>query len=295
MKKILIFLWLGAVTIIHAGACNKIFIKLKPPLKDNSIHVIQIVSKDLMFYPKHRNITLLLAKAQYENRISTIDMLRYRRLFMNSKEGDYKLLNFLKSEEKLSMEKAERIAHSSWPQKCRTIRGTILFENSHAKGRLGDHLTARRLTAMGYKKFSSKYNSLHGIDGVYIKHNSNGRIIEIKIVENKVDSSTLQPGPPRQMSQLWIKNKLEKMMVSSDNETKRIAEITLHVMKNNPSIVSMELWHHDLFRGITIVKKIDRNGFAKQVIKRYDDRMIFNTLEKQCKKGSLICMPYGFQ
>lgn len=294
MKKIIFLLWLATATIVHAGVCCKSLNKLLHPLKNKGVSLTHIGPKDLMFYPKHRNIALLLAKAQYENKIGTIEMLRYRRLFISSKEGDYKLLSFLKSGV-LTMDNAKRIAHSPWRLKFSTVRGVILFENSHAKGRLGDHLTARRLTAMGFKKLSSKYNTLHGIDGIYVKHDASGKISEIKIVENKMDSSTLQPGPPRQMSQLWIENNLGKMMVSSDKETRKIAETTLYAIKNNPSIVSTELWHHDLMRGVTVVKRVDQNGFSKEIIKRYDDRMIFNTLEKQCEKGSLVCMPYGFQ
>ena len=294
MKKLLLLL-LIVHTFGDAGGVNTFSrLPFKLPIADLSTKLVKITYKDLIYYPKYRNVSLLLAKAQYEKKITSVQMLQYRRLFMNAKAGDYKLLNFLKNDN-LTMENAKRIANSTWPKNFHTIRGTILFKNPHVKGRLGDHLTAKRLTAMGYKKLNSKYNSLHGIDGIYIKQNSQGKIIEIKIVENKVDSSTLQPGPPRQMSSPWIENNLKKMMDSSDGLTKANAALTLHFLKHKPSIVSTELWHHDLGKGITVVRKVDKRGFTSPPIERYRDRMIFNTLENQCQKGKLICMPYGFQ
>ena len=41
---------------------------------------------------------------------------------------------------------------------------SVIFRNRHDTGRLGDALTAARLTAAGYKKLTSKLNQLHGID-----------------------------------------------------------------------------------------------------------------------------------
>ena len=44
----------------------------------------------------------------------------------------------------------------------------VRFKNSHEKGKYGDSLTAKQLTAKGegYRKSKSKTNKIHGIDGV---------------------------------------------------------------------------------------------------------------------------------
>lgn len=146
-----------------------------------------------------------------------------------------------------------------WPRHQRAANGkTILFLNSQQKGRLGDRLTAMRLTGQGYEKLKSKYNDLHGIDGVYVKRSASGEVSEILLVESKVDSAQLNPGPPAQMSDAWIRQSCHKMLISGDPETARTAQLILDHL-DSPKL-RRELWHHDLSTGKTTVRPVDTRG-----------------------------------
>ena len=177
-----------------------------------------------------------------------------------------------------------------WPQIKTTIIGKIKFENSHVKGRLGDRLSALRLTGMGYKKLNSKLNSLHGIDGVYIKKLNNGKIREILIVENKVDGSQLAYGPPRQMSDEWVMNNAKKM-VNQNNETlRKTGELIINTMNNNPKLMQKQLWKHDLESGYTSVKILGKDAESVMTKSKLKDNMISNELKKWCGKGRIECL-----
>ena len=177
-----------------------------------------------------------------------------------------------------------------WPQIKKTVIGEIKFKNSHEKGRLGDRLSALRLTGIGYKKINSKINSLHGIDGVYIKKANNGKIREILIVENKVDGSQLSFGPPKQMSDEWVIGNAKKMLKSNDKTLRQTAELIIGTMNNNPALIQKQLWKHDLETGHTSVKLLGKDAELINTIAKWDDVMIANELRKWCNKGKLECL-----
>lgn len=129
----------------------------------------------------------------------------------------------------------------------------VKFRNSHEKGRLGDALTARYLTAKQYDKLNSKLDKVHGIDGVYVHHDHSGKPLDIIIVENKVDSSTLNPG---QMSNDWIEERLVRMMKHEDDSLRQTATL----IRTNRNIVRKELWHHNLRSGTTSIFSLDDGG-----------------------------------
>ena len=129
---------------------------------------------------------------------------------------------------------------SAYPQSVRVADSdyVIDFPDTHSKGRLGDSLTARRLTGKKYRKLTSKVNKIHGIDGVYVRYDGNGNPQEILVVENKVDSAILAPG---QMTDEWISTNLRKMLDHPDESVRQTAKL----IQSNPNIVRKELWHHD--------------------------------------------------
>ena len=129
----------------------------------------------------------------------------------------------------------------------------VKFRNSHEKGRLGDALTARHLTAKQYDKLNSKLDKVHGIDGVYVRRDHSGKPLDIIIVENKVDSSTLNPG---QMSNDWIEERLVRMMKHEDDSLRQTATL----IRTNRNIVRKELWHHNLRSGTTSIFSLDDGG-----------------------------------
>ena len=177
---------------------------------------------------------------------------------------------------------------SRWPQKLEAEHGqTVEFPHSHVKGRLGDRLTALRLAGRGYKKLKSKYDDLHGFDGVYVKKNAAGEIIEIRLVESKVDSSRLIPGPPPQMSDDWIRQVCAKMQEQGNPELTETARLILDNM-NSPKL-KRELWHHDLAKGKTTVRNVDAGGKPRDVIERWEDKLVANEIARQCGVAALVC------
>lgn len=175
-----------------------------------------------------------------------------------------------------------------WPQRLPAANGqVIVFASSQQKGTLGDRLTALRLTGQGYEKLPSKYNSLHGIDGVFVRRSPTGEIAEIRLVENKVDSAVLNPGPPAQMSDDWIRHACHKMLNSGDARTADTAHLLLDYL-DSPKL-RRELWHHDLATGKTRVRSVDRTGRPQAIDQAWDDRLVANELSRQCDTARLVC------
>ena len=175
-----------------------------------------------------------------------------------------------------------------WPKEVEAPHGqTVQFPNPHAKGRLGDRLTALRLAGLGYKKLPSKYDGLHGIDGVYVKMDAKGEIAEIRVVESKVDRAQLNPGPPAQMSDEWLRQACAKMLAQGDTATAETARLILDHL-DSPKL-KRELWHHDLASGKTSVRAVDGRGKAQAVTATWDDKLIGNEIERQCAVALLVC------
>lgn len=180
------------------------------------------------------------------------------------------------------------VAKKVWPQIKSTIIGNVKFINSHVKGRFGDRLSAIRLTGMGYKKLNSKLNTIHGIDGVYIKK-TNGKIREIIIAENKVDRAQLSYGPPKQMSDEWVRNNAMKLAEHNSKSLQQTGNLIIDAMNNNPSLIQKQLWKHDLELGHTSVTLLGKDAeFIKSKYK-WEDGSISNELKKWCDKGRLEC------
>ena len=176
----------------------------------------------------------------------------------------------------------------SWPQILMARHGqTSHFKQSHVKGHLGDRLTRRRLTKRGYRKLPSKYDGVRGIDGVYVKQNAQGEIIEIRLVESKVDKSRLNPGPPPQMSDEWIRQVCGKMLEQGSPEAADTARLLLAHL-DSPKL-KRELWHHDLASGQTQVRPVDAHGKPQDTTESWTDQLIPNELARQCAQAALAC------
>lgn len=159
----------------------------------------------------------------------------------------------------------------------------IEFRNSQKEGRFGDWLTATRLTAQHYGKEPSKFNEIHGIDGVYVKYYDNGNPQEILIVENKVGSGKLGQG---QMTDEGIAKRVKKMIDHPDPEVRRTGEL----IRENPGLVRKELWHHHLASGKTTVSRLDAEA-RETSVKTYN--YIGSATRKRCEssKPSIVCIP----
>ena len=149
---------------------------------------------------------------------------------------------------------------STFPQKIDVADSGygIQFPDTHSKGNLGDVLTANRLKSRGYVDAPSKVTQIKGIDGVYLQHDDNGGLAEILVVENKVDTGTLAKG---QMTDEWVNNNVVQM-VAHPNEAVRH---TGQLIRDNPSLVRKQLWHHDLSSGVTRISSLDGNATKSPV------------------------------
>ncbi len=190
---------------------------------------------------------------------------------------------FIDSINKFIEKKAENFAENNFKRKLKKI--SPVWRNTHNKGKFGDYLTAKRMTAMGYTKLKSKTSNIHGLDGVYIKKRGNRLIEEIIVIENKVDSAKLNPGPPRQMSIEWIEKNVKKMLQSKDNKVRKTGEILMRYKDK----IKPELWSHNTKTGITIRYSIDKDGHKNRKIYEWNDKMIENTLRQWCSHELIRC------
>lgn len=173
-----------------------------------------------------------------------------------------------------------------FPRKMNTVAGQIIFRNSLEKGILGDALTARRLTALGYTKLPSKYNLVNGIDGVFIKRNNAGAITELVIAENKVDAGRLAI---KQMSDEWVLDRASRMMTAGDTEVRKTGELVRNTIQNQPSLARKELWQHTLTDGSTVVRAVDPSGKPGAVLREWSDNFIRNQLLDRCRRQVYEC------
>lgn len=173
-----------------------------------------------------------------------------------------------------------------FPQTVKTVAGEITFRNSFEKGLLGDALTAKRLTALGYTKLPSKYNMVNGIDGVFIKRNTAGNVIELVIIENKVDAGRLAF---KQMSDEWVLDRASKMITSGDAGVRKTGELVRDTLQRQPSLVRKELWQHYLSDGSTTVRAVDSNGKPGTVLREWADGFIRNQLLDRCTRQVYQC------
>ncbi|GAB4429914.1 MAG: hypothetical protein Kow0031_10580 [Anaerolineae bacterium] len=170
-----------------------------------------------------------------------------------------------------------------------TIGGSVKFANTHDIGRLGDRLTAIKLTALGYKKLPSKYTQIHGIDGIYILRDSDEEIKELILVENKVDAGKLAPGT---MSDEWVIERVNKMMASDYQEVAETGQLISEFIEKNPLVIKRQLWHHHLESGTITVKEIGANGVivaGSDTV--WEDNFTKNQIQHWCELGSLTCLP----
>lgn len=186
---------------------------------------------------------------------------------------------------KVTPDKKPTIRVKPYPQRIKVKDSgfEIEFPNSHEEAKFGDWLTAIRLTAQHYRKEPSKLNSIHGIDGVYVRYYDNGNPRDILIVENKVGGGKLGQG---QMTDEGIAKRVKKMIDHQDADVRRTGEL----IRKNPSLVRKELWHHDLASGKTKVSYLDTEA-RKTPDRTYE--YIEAATRKRCESSNptILCFP----
>lgn len=144
-----------------------------------------------------------------------------------------------------------------------TMIGIVRFQSTHAAGRFGDWLTAIYYTRKGYTKLRSKRNSLHGIDGIYVKRRPRvANSHTILIVENKINSGQLQPD---QLSISGIRRRCKDLLMVADQELHATADLVLKALDGRSADKPVRLLiTHDLESGVSTRHHVDDEGRKAQ-------------------------------
>lgn len=183
---------------------------------DDSVILLKFVYKeDLVVRSKASNIHKLLDKAVTEGRVTTVEGLRYKNLYMGIENGDEALLHCLKvltckpdsfsellnkvGSNQLHRRYAYMSPNSTWPE--------ILKKS----GNTAEHMMNQYYIRSGWRKIEGGIGTA-GIDGLFIKKNRSGEIIDVMVVESKYNKGTLmQRKNGIQMSKPWILGNLDKL------------------------------------------------------------------------------------
>ena len=142
----------------------------------------------------------------------------------------------------------------------KTMLGPVLFYKTHDAGRLGDHLTAIHFTGKrGLKKLkSTKWNSIHGLDGGYLRTRK-GQVVEVVVVENKINESSYSR---RQLSVTTIRKQCEKLLASRHAKKREAGRIILQHLdaRSYPGRFVAEIVRHNLRTGYSYRREVDEDG-----------------------------------
>ena len=111
-------------------------------------------------------------------------------------------------------------------------------QGNAAKGQLGEELMDTIMKKNGYQQLPSKLKSNNGIDGVYVKYDSKGRIKELVVGEAKFGNSKLgMTSMGKQMDAQWIEGNVSKMRFLGADKNVRAAgrELYNYLGIKNPS------------------------------------------------------------
>jgi hypothetical protein len=296
-----IFVWIQVLFYLALldGVYNFAAIVFATPIwLDLSITVLAIAAALFLFWKLHSRptfkprlfIALVLMPLGIPGTAMVARLTKVGAVEVSSVAG-VALLKYGDNLEGLALKNADEIGHMlpvvrMWPSTMDTVVGKVRFVNSIQKGRLGDHLTALRLTAMRYTKLSSKYNGVNGIDGLFVKRGTDGQITDLLIIENKVDGGRLAPG---QMSDGWVLDRVQRLSGAADPEIRTSAAEVHAVLIQRPDAVHKELWQHSLRDGTTTVRQLDANGTPGAVTRSWQDSFIKNHLARLCNRNDLVC------
>ena len=281
MKKLVtIFLALTSLLFasqVHSFDATKIkhLTKSTKSIPPNNTWITKSITtlhiSDLASLTKHEQIDLMLQKAVTEGRIKWKDKFAYRNKlneFIDYDEFPKYFLDCLKD---------DVCKVTSFIDK--SPRKPVIWQNTQEIGRFGEHWTARNLTAMGYTKLNSKLDEIHGIDGVYIQKNASDNITKIIVTESKVNGSSLNNSQSiKQMSDQWLGERIEKMLVNESSEVRKTGEL----LKNNPQMIEKQLWNINTNTGVVRVDLLDDTAnIVGKPVHRFQSGAMLEALRKK--------------
>lgn len=138
-----------------------------------------------------------------------------------------------------------------------TVNGKMWFSNTHVMGGLGDAVVAKIYTARNYEKLPSKFSTVHGIDGVFVRRDGE-KLLEVVVVENKVNGSRLADD---QMTQQWLLDACEKMERAGDGRVASTGRMVRQALSSDSDVVvHRHLVRVKLETGSCTAKSLDEAG-----------------------------------
>ena len=175
--------------------------------------VTKLTFKDLAYQSKGDNINQLIDKGIDSGKIDLFKMASLRKKYGNIKNGDRILLSCLK-QTKCNPEEAATIAqkselHAMFIERHPTMSLTLV---NHKIGQIGESVMTKFFTASGWKQIPGEVGR-NGIDGLFVKRDKNGNIIDVIFAESKYNTSRLKltKADGQQMSKKWLLAKIKRL------------------------------------------------------------------------------------
>jgi len=219
----LILAFQGAQSAGYAVAERGVEAVFKAGKYKRSAQLVVLGANDLSHASKAENIHGLLELAEAENRIDTVHMLQYSRLYSKMDGGDHLLLTCLKVSS-CNPEQFLKIRATSGLHAEIALRRPDLgmVQVGHAVGAINENLMVRFFTSSGWESVPGQIGR-QGIDGLFVKREG-GLIKEVMVVESKYNTSMLQPtNHGIQMSEQWVKRKIFELKTAYPNNRDYVA------------------------------------------------------------------------
>lgn len=235
-----------------------------------------LVQKDLQFASKAENIQDLMNLAVKENRLNFQEQFRYIHLFQSIEKGDVLLLKCLKDVDCNIDNLIEIMQKSSLHKELLLKKPSLSLPRlNHAVGSINENLMKKYFTSSGWKEIVSEIGR-NGIDGLYVKKNKKGRIVDVLIVESKYNKSGLQHTQNgQQMTKDWIIKKIDNLR----NKYPTNQDYSLiHQLIVNDNYRAL-LWHLEVDNGkllITTRKVQNKQGNIKLTSLKGGEKMKIN-------------------
>ena len=227
--KIIIFLFLGIVSLISANALNliedgaKITKGRKSLSAFDDINLIskagslQKVTQKYLNLSKVENIQNLMALSVKENRVDFLEQFKYIKVFKNIKNGDKLLLKCLKTSD-CDLEKySDLMRKSPLHIKIATKYPNMnLAQINYKVGSINENIMNQYFKSTGWTKIEGEVGR-NGIDGLFIKV-KHDVIVDVMVVESKYNKSGLQHTMNgKQMTKQWVSKKIEVLQKKYPN------------------------------------------------------------------------------
>ncbi len=168
-----------------------------------------ITYKSLSINSKANNIQDLLYIAVKEKKITYSQQFIFRNQFQIMDNGDKILLKCLKHS-MCNVDNYSKIMSKSSLHRQIALRSPTLnvATSNHAVGAINENLMIKYFKSTGWTRIEGEVGR-NGIDGLLIKRNKNGQIIDILIAESKYNKSGLQHTKNgKQMTNEWVAKKI---------------------------------------------------------------------------------------